>query len=72
MRQFTRFTFCVFLLLIFTAGTCPAVTVPGHDGTSLALNQIPDIIRHVTGQTSGDLRFDKDSLYIYGVQASTS
>ena len=56
----------MFLLLIFTAGTCPAVTVPGHDGTQLALSQIPDIIRHVTGQTSGDLRFDKDSLFIYG------
>ena len=72
LRHFTRFIFCVFLLTIFTAGTCAAVTVPGHDGTQLALSQIPDIIRHVTGQTSGDLHLSKDSLYIYGVQASTN
>ncbi|MBQ7168683.1 MAG: hypothetical protein IJR63_02115, partial [Synergistaceae bacterium] len=72
LRRFTRFTLSVFLLLIFTAGTCAAVTVPGHDGTELALSQIPDIIRHVTGQTSGDLYLSKDTLYIYGVQASTN
>ncbi|MBQ6666261.1 MAG: hypothetical protein IJM68_11815, partial [Synergistaceae bacterium] len=64
MKRYIRFTFCVFLLLIFTAGTCPAVTVPGHDGTELALSQIGDIIRHVTGQTEGDLSFRKESLLV--------
>ena len=57
------------MLVILSAETCAAVTVPGHDGTNLALSQIPDIIRHVTGQTSGDLRFNKDSLFMWGLRS---
>ncbi|MBQ3456212.1 MAG: hypothetical protein IJG36_07225 [Synergistaceae bacterium] len=66
MKHKLHFLLCVLLLLFVSAGTSFAVTVKGHDGTELALSQIPDIIRHVTGQTSGDFQFGKDSLYIYG------
>ena len=59
------------MILILNAGAdlASAVTVRGHDGSELALSQIPDIIRHVTGQTSGDFQFKKDSLYIFGASA---
>ena len=66
MKHKLHFLLCVLLLLFVSAGTSFAVTVKGHDGSELALSQIPDIIRHVTGQTSGDFQFGKDSLYIYG------
>ena len=69
MKHKLHFLLCVLLLLFVSAGTSFAVTVKGHDGSELALSQIPDIIRHVTGQTSGDLSFGKDSLYIYGASA---
>ena len=64
MKHKLHFLLCVLLLLFVSAGTSFAVTVKGHDGTELALSQIPDIIRHVTGQTSGDLSFGKDSLLV--------
>ena len=67
MKHKMRFSFGVFLLLLLSAGASFAVVVPGHDGTELALTQIPDIIRHVTGKTSGDLSMNKDSLFIYSV-----
>ena len=66
MKHKLHFLLCVLLLLFVSAGTSFAVTVKGHDGSELALSEIPDIIRHVTGQTSGDFQFNKDSLYIYG------
>ena len=62
-----RFYSAALLLLLLGACACYGVTVTGHDGTQLSLSQIPDIIRHVTGQTSGSLSFKKDSLFIYGV-----
>ena len=64
MKHKLHFLLCVLLLLFVSAGTSFAVTVKGHDGSELALSQIPDIIRHVTGQTSGDLSFGKDSLLV--------
>ena len=63
----TRVSSFVLLLLLLSAGASFAVTVPGHDGTSLPLSQIPDIIRHVTGQTSGDLSLGKDSLFLMDI-----
>ncbi|MBR1657929.1 MAG: hypothetical protein IJ697_05635 [Synergistaceae bacterium] len=53
------------LLLLLSAGASFAVTVTGHDGTSLPLSQIPDIIRHVTGRTSEDFHMRKDTLFVY-------
>ena len=65
MQHKTRFTFCVFLLLLLTAGTCPAITILSYDGTqNLSPAQIPDIIRYVTGDLAKELRFKKDSLLI--------
>ena len=72
MKHKLHFLLCVLLLLFVSAGTSFAVTVKGHDGSELALSQIPDIIRHVTGQTSGDFQFGKDSLYIYGAYTQDS
>ncbi|MBQ9573980.1 MAG: hypothetical protein IJR27_01740, partial [Synergistaceae bacterium] len=67
MKHKLRFSFGVFLLLLLSAGASFAVTVPGHDGTERELKYIPDIVRHVTGTTSGDLRMKKDSVFIYSV-----
>lgn len=65
MQHKTRFTFCVFLLLLLTAGTCPAITIPSYDGTqNLSPAQIPDIVRYVTGDLSRDLRYGKGSLML--------
>ncbi|MBR0278745.1 MAG: hypothetical protein IJQ75_02025 [Synergistaceae bacterium] len=64
MKHNLRFFICVLLLLFVSAGTSFAVTVKGHDGSELALSEIPDIIRHVTGQTAEDLSFGKDSLLV--------
>ena len=72
MKHNLRFSLCVLLLLFVSAGTSFAVTVKGHDGSELALSEIPDIIRHVTGQTSGNFQFGKDSLYIYGAYTQGS
>lgn len=60
------------MMILLNAGAdlASAVTVRGHDGSELALSQIPDIVRHVTGKTSGDFQFNKDSLYIYGAAPS--
>ncbi|MBR1437377.1 MAG: hypothetical protein IJ587_02450, partial [Synergistaceae bacterium] len=69
MSQKIRVSSFVLLLLLLSARASFAVTVPGYDGTSLPLSQIPDIIRHVTGQTSGDLNLKKDSLFMYGVRS---
>ncbi len=68
MKHKLRFSLAVLMIMILNAGAdfASAVTVRGHDGSELALSEIPDIIRHVTGQTSGDFQFKKDSLYIFG------
>ena len=62
---------CALLMLFLSAGACLGVTVTGQDNTSLGLNQIGDIIRHVTGNTSKDLTFGKDSLYMLDVEEKT-
>ncbi len=67
MKHKMRFSFGVFLLLLLSAGASFAVAIPGHDGKELALSQIPDIVRHITGKTSGDLSMKKESLFIYSV-----
>ncbi|MBQ7733439.1 MAG: SYNERG-CTERM sorting domain-containing protein [Synergistaceae bacterium] len=65
MKYKKYLSFCILLLLLLlSAGACFGVTVPGSDGTRLTLEQIPDIIRHVTGKTSGDLAFEKESLLV--------
>ena len=66
MKHKLRFSLAVLMIMILNAGAdfASAVTVQGYDGTELALSQIGDIIRHVTGQTSGDLSFGKDSLLV--------
>lgn len=66
MKQKLHLASCALLLLLLGAGACFGVTVTGHDGTRLSLSQIGDIVRHVTGQTFGELKFEKDSLYIFG------
>ena len=68
MKHKLRFSLAVLMIMILNAGAdlASAVTVRSHEGSELALSQIPDIIRHVTGQTSGDFQFNKDSLYIFG------
>ena len=43
---------CNMCLILLLAGTSTAVTVPGYDGTRLGLSEIPDIIRHVAGDTA--------------------
>ena len=58
------------LLLLLSTDAGFAVTVTGNDGTSLTLQQIPGIIRHVTGQKSGDLSFGKESLYMFDMRSS--
>ena len=65
MKHKLRFSFVVFLLLLLSAGASFAVVIPGHDGKELALSLIPDIVRHITGKTSGDLSMKKDSVFIY-------
>lgn len=69
MKRKSLFSFAVLMMILLNAGAgfASAVTVRGHDGSELALSQIPDIVRHVTGKTSGDFQFNKDSLYIFGV-----
>lgn len=54
--------FAMLVSAFLNAGVSFAVTVTGYDGTRLGLSQIGDIIRHVTGKTSGDLSFGKESL----------
>ena len=64
MQHKTRFTFCVFLLLLLTAGICPAITIPNHDGTqNISPAQIPDIIAYATGSSGRYVRYFKDSLF---------
>ena len=41
-----------------------SVMVPGNDGQSLPLNQIDDIMRHVTGDTATTLTLKKHSLML--------
>ena len=65
MQHKTRFTFCVFLLLLLTAGICPAITIPNHDGTqNISPAQIPDIIAYATGSSGRYVRYFKDSLML--------
>ena len=70
MKHKTRLLSCALLLMLLSASAALAVTVTGNDGTTLGLNQISDIVRHVTGRTSGDLSFNKESLYMFGLQSS--
>ena len=67
MTQKLRLGLCTMILLL-SAGACFGVTVHGKDG-DLALSQIGDIIQHVTGTSaaSGDLMFEKNSLYMFDV-----
>ncbi|MBQ9433052.1 MAG: hypothetical protein IJU26_02435 [Synergistaceae bacterium] len=55
MKSKLCLSFAVLMMILLNAGAdlASAVTVRGHDGSELALSQIPDIIRHVTGRTSG-------------------
>ena len=70
MKHKMRLLSCALLLMLLSASAALAVTVTGNDGTTLGLNQISDIVRHVTGRTSGDLSFNKESLYMFGIQSS--
>ncbi|MBQ7168350.1 MAG: hypothetical protein IJR63_00430 [Synergistaceae bacterium] len=66
MQHKTRFTFCVFLLLLLTAGTCPAITIPSYDGTqNLSPAQIDDIIVHSVGGPDRYVKYFKDSLFLF-------
>ena len=69
MKQKLRMSSCALLMILLRACSCLGVTVPSKDGkTNLPLSQIPDIIRHVTGKTSGDLRFEKNSFFLLDLQ----
>ena len=68
MRNCIRYSLCLFLLLLLGAGSCSAVTIPGYDGSTAALSQIGDIIRHVRGFTSRDLTLDKESMLLLKVE----
>ncbi len=70
MKHKTRLLSCALFMILRSASAALAVTVTGNDGTMLGLNQISDIVRHVTGRTSGDLSFNKESLYMFGLQSS--
>ena len=50
-----------------TAGA--SVMVPGSDGASKPLSQIPDIMRHVTGEKGETIQLKKHSLLM--VEAKT-
>ena len=61
------------LLILLGSGTCQAVIVPDSTGQNpLPLSQIPDIIRHVTNRTSGDISMQKDSLMILNAEFNES
>lgn len=61
------------LLILLGSGTCQAVIVPDSTRQNpLPLSQIPDIIRHVTNRTSGDISMQKDSLMILNAEFNES
>ena len=56
------------LLILLGSGTSQAVIVPDSTGQNpLPLSQIPDIIRHVTNRTSGDISMDFPALNFLGL-----